>query len=451
MDDQTQTAPRHSSFADSDLRVWKLFPVFIGASGLSISEPKLWDGTRPLTLGRLTAATTVGADLLLDDDLVSREHAQIVAKAECACVKDLSSKNGTALNGHSLQPGEAYELGDGDLLRLGDSLVLVRRELALLEDAKVPELIGRSAAIRRVRSAIARCAAANRPVLILGETGTGKGVTAQAIHQLSGRRGRFVAVNCASVPTALAEGLLFGTRKGSFTGAIDRPGFFTEAQGGTLFLDEVGELPVELQAKLLHAIEAGEIIPVGSTRPIPCDARIVAATNRDLEAAISTRAFREDLYARLSSTVLHLPPVRERREDVLLLAKHIAGGELRLSARLATAFVLYAWPRNVREVGNIVSQLSTATETDILRLLEKPGGASLAAQAPKMAAEPRVRTWQSGEPPPTKREITELLERYSGNLKRIEREVGHSRRQFRRWVEQYGMSADDYRTTDRRS
>ena len=332
-------------------------------------------------------------------------------------------------------------LSDGDLIGVGRSLLLVRHEVATHADAAIASLVGVSAVASELRQSIMQAAQSDRPVLLLGETGTGKEVAANALHRLSGRVGKLVTVNCAAVPTTLAEGLFFGVHRGAFTGAVSSPGVFVEAEGGTLFLDEVGELPIELQAKLLRAIEQREFLPLGSTKAVRCDVRIVAATNRDLAQEMQRGSFRADLLARLAAAVIALPLLRERREDVLLLARHFAGGTLSVSPSLAEAMVLYPWPFNVRELRNIVARMQAeVTDAALLRMLKASPQANAADNRQTPAAGPA-----QARPAPNRAELSALLEQYAGNLLRIEQEQGYSRRQLRRWADKFGLNIDRFR------
>lgn len=254
------------------------------------------------------------------------------------------------------------------------------------------ELVGRSAALRDVIERIERVAPTDARVLIRGEAGTGKELVARAIHRLSHRAdGPFVEVNCAAIPTELIESELFGHRKGSFTGAFeDRVGKFEEAHGGTLFLDEVGDLSPPAQAKMLRALEEGVITRVGENRPIRVDVRVVAATNKDLEADIRAGRFRDDLFYRLNVVTITLPPLRARKEDIPLLVEHFVrraveeGGlrRKRFTASALAALAQHDWPGNVRELKNTVERLlilvpeDEITDADVRRHLGVGGRAA---------------------------------------------------------------------------
>jgi DNA-binding NtrC family response regulator len=242
-------------------------------------------------------------------------------------------------------------------------------------------LVGESPAMLSVYEQIEKVARTPSPVLILGETGTGKELVAESIHRASGRPGQFVAVNCGSLSRELAASELFGHEKGSFTGAVRRhPGFFKRADGGTLFLDELAEMPVELQPHFLRVLETGSVLPVGSEREVPIDARTVAATNRDPKKAIADKALREDLYYRLSVFPITLPPLRSRIPDVPLLVEHFlsqaqtAGAEgRRFSAEDSARLRAYHWPGNVRELRHVVLRAAIMSDPSdsVLRLPER--------------------------------------------------------------------------------
>lgn len=253
-----------------------------------------------------------------------------------------------------------------DLLRRPDE-ELERLSAGLPPEApEFADIVHRGDAMRRVILRARRVAPRSVPILIEGETGTGKELLSRAIHQASPRRGRpFVAVNCGAIPAELIESELFGHERGAFTGATaQRKGHFQEADGGTLFLDEIGELPKPAQVKLLRVLQEGEVVPVGSSRPVKVDVRLVAATNRSLVEDVATGQFREDLFHRVAVAVLRLPPLRERREDLPLLIDHLLeqvnreGTEQpgyvqkKLSAGAKNLMLTHDWPGNVRELMN---------------------------------------------------------------------------------------------------
>ena len=230
------------------------------------------------------------------------------------------------------------------------------------------QFIGQSDSAQSLRDLLSTIANSNSTVLITGESGTGKELLARSLHEQSMRAGsNFVPINCAAIPKELLESELFGHRRGSFTGAVsDRLGRFELAHGGTLFLDEIGDMPMDMQVKLLRVLQERTIDPIGSTRQIPVDVRVIAATHRDLDHEITTGKFREDLYYRLNVLPVNTPPLRERVEDVepLLLHfaqkfAHVQHGPIRFSAEFLASMREYAWPGNVRELSNLVDRFST--------------------------------------------------------------------------------------------
>jgi DNA-binding NtrC family response regulator len=237
------------------------------------------------------------------------------------------------------------------------------------------EIIGTSQALQKVFRMIEKVADTNANILIQGESGTGKELIARAIHHNSAREHKpFVAINCGALPESLLESELFGHTKGSFTGATaDKKGLFRSADGGTLFLDEIGEIPQTLQVKLLRALQEHEVMPIGSSLPIKFDARIIAATNRDLEKEVKEGNFREDLFYRLNVIEIFLPPLRERREDIPLLAKHFVTklsreqntAEKHISKEAMTALINYTWQGNIRELNNAIERAFILSETEI--------------------------------------------------------------------------------------
>jgi formate hydrogenlyase transcriptional activator len=236
------------------------------------------------------------------------------------------------------------------------------------------EIVGSSASLRQVLAQVAKVAPTDSTVLVLGETGTGKELIARAIYKRSRRSTRaFIRVNCAAIPPALVASELFGHEKGAFTGALERRlGRFEAAEGGTIFLDEVGELPAETQVALLRVLQEREFERVGSSRPIAADVRVLAATNRDLEAAVAKGTFREDLYYRLNVFPVRVPPLRDRGDDIPLLVEYLverytrtAGKRIRrISTKTMDLFKSYDWPGNVRELQNVIERAVVLCEGD---------------------------------------------------------------------------------------
>jgi len=247
--------------------------------------------------------------------------------------------------------------------------------------------------------------AAERPISILieGESGTGKELLARAIHDASNRRGTFVAINCAAIPTELLESELFGVEKGAFTGAEQaRLGLFREAAGGTLFLDEIGDMPIALQAKLLRVLEQGSVRPLGGAQDVEVDTRLIAASHRNLAQMIDQEQFRDDLYYRIAAFPVCIPPLRERREDIALLATHFrqtqpAPGDTGLTAGALTVLEHYDWPGNVRELASVIQRAEILSEDGTIDVAQLPAHLVDAVRAPLDADTPPIPTHETGD------------------------------------------------------
>jgi DNA-binding NtrC family response regulator len=307
-----------------------------------------WEGEGELVLGR-----DPGAGVQVDGHDVSRRHAALRKEGLPAAttITDLGSRNGVRVNGRIISTAP---LAVQDVVRLGGWIGVVTAAPDQVAEI-VPGFWG-GAAMQAALQPLRAVAASDLPVVLEGETGTGKEVVAGALHRWSGRGGPLVAVNCAALPEALAEGELFGYRRGAFTGA-DRasPGFFRGAEGGTLLLDEISDLPLALQAKLLRVLEQREVQPLGESRPVPIDVRVVVAGQQSLMESVRAGRFRADLLARLDGLTVRLPPLRARREDVLPLFSRLLErvGEGRAPAfetDVAERLCVHDWPFNVREL-----------------------------------------------------------------------------------------------------
>ncbi len=390
---------------------------------------------------------------LSKDRRSSRLHATIYkgVLSESLRLVDNQSKNGSFVNGEAVSEAP---LREGDIIGIGDSFLMLRFERIGEDnrDAPVPELLGVSPQARRLRRVLHEVAPTQATVLLLGESGCGKEVTARAIHRLSGRQGPLVSVNCSAVPESLAESSFFGQLAGAYTGAVARPGFFRAAEGGTLFLDEVGDLPQAVQPKLLRVLEDRQVLPVGAVKPAPCDVRIVAATNRDLEQAQKDRTFRADLYARLAEFPVYLPPLRERREDILsLLLLALSAPAQKLTPALVEALLVHRWPYNVREVFTLSRQFrilgADRQELDV-DLWSERGAVPVPVVAapsagmvpPAGAEEPEVEV-----PIPSREELIRLIRAHDGVITEVARVVGRSRKQVYRWLKHHGIDLDSVR------
>ena len=319
--------------------------------------------------GPLSIGSDPGCDLVLHDDSVSSRHAEIALETEGFVIRDLGSTNGTRIGGVLVREAvlDAREvnisLGETDL-RVQSNQDAIEHRLSVAD--RFGGLVGRSPLLRRTFELLARAAESDATVLLHGESGTGKELLAEELHARSARAsGPFVVLDCSSLTPGLAGSELFGHVRGAFTGALDsRAGAFEEASGGTLFLDEIGELPLDQQPALLRALAEREVKPVGSDRYRAVDVRLVAATHRDLAGAVNERRFRADLYYRLAVLRITVPPLRQRREDIPLLAREFiqrirpaTDADALLTPALLSAFAAYHWPGNVRELRNAIERL----------------------------------------------------------------------------------------------
>ncbi len=320
----------------------------------------------------------------------------------------------------------------------------LRRQLD--EKFAFENIIANSESMLGILDTVRRVAAVDLPVLILGESGTGKDVLAAAIHQNSSRRdGRFVAINCAGLSETLLEDELFGHVKGAFTGAAaDRPGRFEHADGGTLFLDEVGDMPLAMQAKLLRVLENGEIVRVGANDPVRVNVRLLSATNSDLAARVEAKEFREDLYFRIKGATITIPPLRQRREDIPLLIDHFIDqanaqhdrSVKSIAADARRALMAYAWPGNVRQLRNVVENMVVLTDGDKLTLDALPPdildrddlGADQTADLAGISLEEAEQ-----------RLIANTLKMVSGNREQAAKILGIGERTLYRKIKDYGL------------
>jgi DNA-binding NtrC family response regulator len=303
-------------------------------------------------------------DLVLEDPTVSRLHARLEYEQEGFRLTDLQSKNGLRVDGvhvrdATLEAGQELRFGDVPLRFALDGR---RVEVELARESTFGRLIGASSQMREIFALLARIAPSDATVLIEGASGTGKELVAEAIHLHSRRaEGPWVVFDCSAVAPDLIESELFGHVRGAFTGAVaDRMGVFEAATGGTLFIDEIGELPPELQPKLLRALESGEVRPVGSSDSRSTDVRVVAATNRNLDHEIEEARFRSDLYYRLAVIHVRLPPLAQRPEDIPLLVRHVLAqadaSDVAISFETMERLKRHPWPGNVRELKNYVER-----------------------------------------------------------------------------------------------
>ena len=343
-----------------------------------------------------------GNDVQLSDSQVSGLHCEIRLDERGYRLRDLDSTNGTFVAGLRINdvyvpPGSSITVGSTKLRfqPLGESV-----ELALSSRTRFGGIVGKSVAMRELFARLEKLAASDATVLITGETGSGKELVAESLHEFSPRAaGPFVVLDCGSIPQNLIESELFGHERGAFTGAVSSyAGAFERAHKGTLFLDEIGELPLAMQPKLLRALERREVRRIGGTRTIQVDIRVVAATNRDLGVEVNRGRFREDLYYRLAVARVHVPPLRERREDIELLIEHFLsvtpnaeGAEL--APETVELMKKHDWPGNVRELRNVIERALLLSDAVPMSMTDAH---NLRPTAPQRAIDGEA----SGEPPP---------------------------------------------------
>jgi sigma-54 dependent transcriptional regulator, acetoin dehydrogenase operon transcriptional activator AcoR len=406
-------------------------------------------GVREVVFGRggPLGASAIGegtARIDVPDATMSGEHARLtIAEDGSAAIDDLGSRNGTRVNG---QASKRARLSEGDWFVVGRSAFLLRRLSAVVpaEPFRVSQhsqLCTFVPSLAQTFQTAADLAPSRVPILLAGETGAGKEVVAREIHQLSRRPGKFVAVNCAALPETLVESELFGYRKGAFSDAReDRAGLIRTADKGTLLLDEIGDLPLGGQAKLLRALQDGQVVALGSAAPVQVDLRVLAATQQSLDQLVRAGRFRADLLGRLGGFTITVPPLRGRIEDLgllvaALLERHAGAdaGAFKLTADACCALLARRWPLNVRELERV---LQAAIE--LCRTGKEIGVEHLGAE---------LRLTPGGEAPADlEAELRRLLRLRSGNVSAVAREMGKARMQIHRWMAQFGIRSDEFRT-----
>jgi len=398
-------------------------------------------------------------DLVLADATVSRDHCELIRDSRGYLLRDLGSTNGTLLDGAVIREGY---LSAGAVISVGRVELKVRPfaeriDVLPSERERFGELHGQHPAMREIFGLLERLAPSDASLLIGGETGTGKDLLARAAHAASPRaEGPFVVVDCGAVVANLIESELFGHEKGAFTGASDtRKGAFELAHKGSLFLDEIGELPLAMQPKLLRALETRRIRRVGGEREIPVDIRVIAATHRDLKQEVERGHFREDLYFRLAVVPLHLPPLRERRQDIPMIARALlqqltSGSEAELAPETMHALCAHDWPGNVRELRNVLERsalMARAAGEHTVRVLGLPAQAALvqpsAAQADAFDPAKSYReTREAWEQDFERRYVTWLLERHQGNVSSAARAADMDRKYLHKLAKKHGLRGD---------
>ncbi|MEM9068625.1 MAG: sigma 54-interacting transcriptional regulator [Myxococcota bacterium] len=434
----TRTLIENGAFVGRKLRTYRLRVT---------SEGKR---TEEITVARARIGSRPGLELCLKDDTVSRLHCEIIATESGFRLVDLGSRNGTRVDGYGVRD---IDLKHGSVIELGRSRIVFQTtetetDVPVSQADRFEESVGGSVAMRELFALLDRAAPTTATVLLQGESGTGKEAVARSVHQRSGRSGAWVVVDCGALPPNLLESELFGHEKGAFTGAASRRiGLMEEAEGGTLFLDEIGELPLDMQPKLLRALESREIRRIGGRDHVPLDIRVVAATNRDLAREVNRGSFREDLYYRLAVVELRLPPLRERCEDIPLLVAHFVRQAHRDDPAAAERLLAgiseenwrklkeHPWPGNVRELRNVIERSL---------ILKGDGEMVIATDAPQDAGELSVdldqpfsahkQRWvESFE----RSYVLGQLSRHDGNVSAAARASGLERMHFKRILKKY--------------
>jgi DNA-binding NtrC family response regulator len=398
----------------------------------------------------ITLGSGTGSDVVLTEPTVSRRHLIVEPREEGVILRDLGSTNGSYIQGSRFQE---LTLGFGTEVTIGQTVLkYVPNEeavdIAPSDEEAYGSLVGRDPKLRKLFRMLADVATSEATVLIEGETGTGKELFAEEIHRHSPRRaGPFIVFDCGAVPKDLIESALFGHVRGAFTGAItDRAGAFEEADGGTLFLDEIGELAPEVQPTLLRALDKHAIRAVGGTNYNQVSVRVVAATNRNLRAEIAAKRFREDLYYRLAVVRMHVPPLRERPDDVPLLVEYFAkqfrnGEPVEISREEMERLRRHNWPGNVRELRNVIERacaLSHGVRLEIDEAFDERAAGGLSAGMVNIDLpfkEAKAQVIDNFE----REYIRALLKRHNGNLSAASRSAEVDRKHFRELLRKHGL------------
>ncbi len=430
--------------AGDDLRLWLVVSAAGGLARMILPR------ARDVTLGR-----DASCDVRIDDESVSRKHAVLHADGPVVTLEDLGSRNGTTVMGRKLAPGERAPLPLGTVAELGSTTLVLQRAHAAAAPVSrnaattgADEPVVMDPTMRRLYALLDVIAPSPLSVLVLGETGTGKEVFAEEIHARSTRgAGPFLRVNCASLSGSLLESELFGHEKGAFTGALAaKPGLFEAAHGGTLLLDEIGEMPFETQAKLLRVVENGEVLRLGSVKPLKVDVRFLAATNRDLEADVAAGRFRADLSYRLNGFTVTLPPLRARRDDVVPLALRFAERTARRMGRASpalgegarAALLAHGWPGNIRELKNVIERAVVVSASR--GVIEAPDlGIAPSGRVPAAAAIEGGGSLREQVQREEKARVMEALVRARGNQTEAAKLLGVSRRTLINKIEAFGI------------
>ncbi|MEM9188508.1 MAG: sigma 54-interacting transcriptional regulator [Myxococcota bacterium] len=412
-------------------------------AGLRVLDGPHQGTEHPLRFLRLRIGSNPDNDLILPDDAVSGVHAELDATPDGWRLRDLGSTNGTFLEG--IRVREAFLAGPSRI-RVGATRLEIYAEsgeqtrLPLSRRTNFGSLLGHSPAMRSVFATLEKASKSSAPILLLGESGTGKEVAARALHEKSDRRAMpYVVFDCGAASPTLVESQLFGHAKGAFTGAAEaREGVFEAASGGTLVLDEIGELPVDLQPKFLRILETGTVRRLGEVTDRPVDVRLIACTHRNLQEEIRQGRFREDLFFRLSVLVVHLPPLRDRPEEIPRLVQHflsrLGGPDApEVGSPMMAVLQHHRWPGNVRELRNFVERLLAFPQADPASLLPS-GEAPIAEQSFHAAKQDATERFERAY-------LARLLAFHGDNISEAARVAGLSRQTCYRLMKKHGLES----------
>jgi DNA-binding NtrC family response regulator len=396
---------------------------------------------RPRRIAQANGETRI----FITDDWISAHHAEIVREPEGWVVRDLGSRNGCVVNG---QPVERAVLNAGDEILIGHTLFRFTCDQGVAIAPTPEDPATYHPALSRALARLNRLATTSVPIMLWGETGTGKEVLARVLHAASGRTGAFVALNCGALTPSLVEAELFGFRKGSFTGAVeDRAGIIRAAHGGTLLLDEVAELAPSAQASLLRVLQECEVVPIGGTRPVQVDVRVVTASHQRLDQRVERGMFREDLLARLRGFEVAIPPLRERRDDFGLICAAVLRSivrdrvdNVRFSMPALHALCTYAWPHNIRELRKALEMATALAQDGEIQREHLPdhlreGGAQKARPMRPLSVQDTA----------LRERLIASLTQNRGNLAAVARAEGKAVVQIRRWLSRCHLDPNEFR------
>jgi DNA-binding NtrC family response regulator len=436
---------------------------------LALSSRHSLGGLEAVGIGRDTErrfvrreAEAKASKLGLPDRWMSSRHARLVRQAGGWQLQDAGSTNGTRVNGQSIVQ---RKLTSGDFIEVGHTLIYFREQVSVGREippdvvcsnprSREPTVLTLSPSLQRCLDELTSVVESGVSILIGGETGTGKEVLARQLARASARTGPLVAVNCAAIPDNLIESELFGSTKGSFSGASgDRVGLIRSADRGWLFLDEIGDLPLPAQAALLRVLQEREVRPVGGARSVPVDFGLISATHQDLHSMVEAGKFRGDLLARIAGYRAELPPLRERREDLGILIGTLLGSleperadPRTLAPEAAAALLQYHWPFNVRELRNCLATACSLAQAGPIRREHLPEALRSGDPHSGSVESPVATRELSPGQEQHRAELIELLQEHRGNVSALARATGKARSQYQRWFRRYGLDPERFRS-----